>query len=160
MNSMAKKEPVKKKKVQEEKKVEKAAKRRYFHGLGRRKSAITSVKIIVSKEKFKIPDSIKINNRTFLNYFPFPELQRSIASPFLAVGFEGDFEVNAVAKGGGPRGQAEAMRLAISKALVNYNEANKKTLRDLGYLTRDARKVERKKAGLRKARRAPQFSKR
>ncbi|MDD5489970.1 MAG: 30S ribosomal protein S9 [Candidatus Moranbacteria bacterium] len=158
---MAKKEPVKKKKVQEEKKGEKvAAKQKYFHGLGRRKSAIVSAKIIVSKAKFKIPDSVKINNRLFPEYFPLADLQRTVAAPFQAVSFEGDFEVSATAKGGGPRGQAEAMRLAISRALVKYNETNRKALRDLGYLTRDARKVERKKAGLRKARRAPQFSKR
>jgi len=158
---MAKKSPVKKTKPREEKKTEKpVAKQRYFHGLGRRKSAIVSAKVVVSKAKFKIPESIKINGRIFAEYFPMADLQRTVAAPFEAVGFDGDFEVSASAKGGGPRGQAEAMRLAISRALVNYNESNRKILRDLGYLTRDARKVERKKAGLRKARRAPQFSKR
>lgn len=158
---MAKKVSVKKKKPPIEKKAEKpAGKQRYFHGLGRRKSAIVSAKILVSKTKFKIPDSISINGRLLPEHFPVPELQNVVASPFRAVSFEESFEVSAFAKGGGSRGQAEAMRLALSRALVNYSEANRKVLRDLGYLTRDARKVERKKAGLRKARRAPQFSKR
>jgi small subunit ribosomal protein S9 len=158
---MAKKVSVKKKKPQVEKKAEKPArKQRYFHGLGRRKSAIVSAKILASKAKFKIPDSVKINNRSLADYFPVPELQNVVISPLKAVSFEENFEVSAFAKGGGPRGQAEAMRLAVSRALVNYDEANRKALRDLGYLTRDARKVERKKAGLKKARRAPQWQKR
>ncbi len=158
---MAKKAPVRKKKPQVEKKAEKpAAKQKYFHGLGRRKSAIVSAKILASKTKFKIPDSIKINSRPLDDFFPVPELRNVVISPFKAVSFEENFEVSAFARGGGPRGQAEAMRLAVSRALVNFSEANRKALKDLGYLTRDARKVERKKAGLRKARRAPQFSKR
>lgn len=157
---MAKKDPVKKKKPQEGKKIQKVAKQRYFHGLGRRKSAVAGVKMIAAKEKFKIPDSIKINNRPLPDYFPLAELQSVVTAPFEAVGFEGNFEVSAFAKGGGSRGQAEAMRLAVSRALVDYNSEYRKTLRDLGYLTRDARKVERKKPGLKKARRAPQWKKR
>ena len=157
---MAKSETPKKKKSKEEKKIEKAAKQRYFYGLGRRKSAIAQAKVIAAKAKFKIPESIKINGRSLPDYFPLPELRGIVVSPFEAVSFEDNFEVNAFVKGGGSRGQAEAMRLAASRALVNYKEEYRKALRDLGYLTRDARKVERKKPGLKKARRAPQWQKR
>jgi len=158
---MVKEEIGEKKKVQGEKKDKKVSiKREYFFGLGRRKSVIASVKIVPSETNFKISEGVKINNRPLADYFPLADLQKIVIDPFKAVSFEGNFKVNVVVKGGGFRGQAEAVRLAVSRALVKYNEANKKTLKDLGYLTRDARKVERKKAGLKKARRAPQWQKR
>ena len=157
---MAKKNSARKKAPQEEKKSRVETKGRYYQGLGRRKSAIVRVKMLSAKAKLKIPESIKINGRSLPDYFPLSELQDVITAPFKAVNFEDNFEVNALAKGGGPHGQAEALRLGISRALVDYNNEYRKTLRDLGYLTRDARVVERKKPGLKKARRAPQWKKR
>ena len=151
----------KKKKIEEKKKNEKIpVEQKYFPGLGRRKSAVVKVKIIASGDKFRIPESITVNYRPLADYFPLADTRKTTVAPFRAVSFEGNFKVVALAKGGGFRGQAEAMRLAIARALVNYDESNRKILRDLGYLTRDARKVERKKAGLKKARRAPQWQKR
>ncbi len=159
---MVKRKAPKKKEAmaEKEKSAQKASQARYFYGLGRRKSAVAKAKLIETKEKFKILESVKVNGRMFLDYFPLSELRDIVIAPFKAVGFEGNFELVAWAKGGGLRGQAEALRLGIARALVRCNEEWKKNLRDSGYLTRDARKVERKKAGLKKARRAPQWQKR
>lgn len=157
---MMKKDLMKKKKPQKKKKAHIQIEGQYFQGLGRRKTAIAKVKMIPSKSEFKVSESIKINGHSLSDYFPLSDFQGIIASPFETVGFKDNFEVSAFAKGGGLRGQAEALRLAVSRALVNYNRDYKKSLRNLGYLTRDARKVERKKAGLKKARRAPQWQKR
>lgn len=122
--------------------------------LGRRKTAVA--RIYVSKGK----GQIIVNDKDLKIYFPSPVLQKTINDAFEAVNEAGNFDVKANVTGGGITGQAEAIRLAISRALVEYNEENKKALKDKGYLTRDPRMVERKKFGQKKARKRFQFSKR
>jgi small subunit ribosomal protein S9 len=135
---------------------------KYFQGIGRRKCAVAQVRIYpsLSEQGRKSEPEVLINERPYKNYFPLAELREIVISPLKAVSLEGILKVSVKAQGGGIRGQAEATRLGIARALVSMNQEFRKTLKDLGYLTRDARKVERKKAGLKKARRAPQFAKR
>ena len=127
---------------------------RYFEGIGRRKSAIARARIF-PKEK-----GIKINGKDFREYFLLLGLQKKVVAPMEKMSVSDDFGADIRVKGGGITGQAEAARLGISRALVKFNEDFKKRLRRLGYLTRDPRRVERKKFGLKKARRAPQWRKR
>ncbi len=125
-----------------------------FIGTGRRKTAVISVRLRPGKGK------IQVNGREFENYFP-TELQRKIIlSPFEKFGSEGKYDVLMTVKGGGIQGQVIAARLGISRALVQEDAERRKQLKDLGYLTRDPRKRERKKYGLAGARKRFQFSKR
>jgi small subunit ribosomal protein S9 len=101
-----------------------------------------------------------VNGRKFAEYFPLERLQSIVLSPLVAVGQDGKMEVFAKVVGGGFSGQADAVRLGVARALIKFDATYKKALRDLGFLTRDARIVERKKPGLKKARRAPQWAKR
>jgi small subunit ribosomal protein S9 len=132
---------------------------KYFRGIGRRKLSIAGAKLFVSSLK-AANQEILINKKNYKEYFPLAELQDIVAAPLKAVSVSQIGKITIAVRGGGMRGQAEASRLGIARALVLIDESFKKTLRDLGYLTRDARVVERKKPGLKKARRAPQFSKR
>ena len=107
-----------------------------------------------------VPASSLCNGRTLDDYFP-NKLHQQLSSPrWLLLDREGQFDIQANITGGGPTGQAGAFRLAIARALNLYNPADRPALKKAGFLTRDARAVERKKAGLHKARRAPQYSKR
>ena len=125
------------------------------HGLGRRKEAVARVRLVPGTGEWKI------NGRTLEDYFPNKIHQQLVHSPFVLLDLEGRFDVIARISGGGPSGQAGAMRLGISRALNEIDrEANRPALKKAGFLTRDARAVERKKAGLKKARKASQFSKR
>lgn len=135
---------------------------KYFQGIGRRKLSAARVKIFASsaKKDSQNDPEILVNGKPYKNYFPLAELQEIVMSPLKAVSSDGISKVLITVRGGGIRGQSEASRLGIARALVVKDMALKKTLKDLGYLTRDARMVERKKPGLKKARRAPQFSKR
>jgi small subunit ribosomal protein S9 len=145
-----------------EKKEEKKANEKYFQGIGRRKRSTARIKLFASAkktEKSGDPD-IVINGKSQKTYFSLAELQEIVVAPIRAVSGASISKISVSVRGGGIRGQAEAIRLGVSRAMVLLDEESKKTLKDLGYLTRDARKVERKKAGLKKARRAPQFSKR
>lgn len=121
---------------------------------GRRKAAIARVFLSEGSGK------IMVNNRDYKEYFSVLHIQDSVNTPLLAIAAEGKFDVKATVKGGGIKGQAEAVRLGIARALVEDDEENRKALKPLGLLTRDSRKVERKKPGLLKARRRSQFSKR
>lgn len=121
---------------------------------GRRKSAIARVFLSEGSGK------ITINNRDYKEYFSVMHIQDSVSSPLTATAAEGKYDIKATVKGGGIKGQAEAVRLGIARALVEDNEENRQALKPLGLLTRDSRKVERKKPGLLKARRRSQFSKR
>ena len=103
---------------------------------------------------------IVINGKTFDNYFARPVLQMIIGQPFTVAGVAGQFDVNATVRGGGLSGQAGAVKHGISKALVLYEPTLRQALKAAGFLTRDARVVERKKYGKPKARRSFQFSKR
>lgn len=122
--------------------------------VGRRKTAAARVRIMPGSGK------ITVNGRAYLEYFPYFEWQEMIMAPLKAVGKEKTFDVSVKIVGGGQKGQAAAVQHGISRALVVWNEDLKKTLKTQGYLTRDARVKERKKPGLKRARRAPQWSKR
>ncbi|MDO5701706.1 MAG: 30S ribosomal protein S9 [Bowdeniella nasicola] len=123
--------------------------------LGRRKEAIARVRLIPGS------GSWTINGRTLEDYFPNKLHQQLVNSPFALLDIEGRFDVIARINGGGSSGQAGALRLGISRALNEIDrEANRASLKKAGFLTRDSRETERKKAGLKKARKAPQFSKR
>ena len=124
-------------------------------GLGRRKEAVARVRLVPGTGNWTL------NGRTLEDYFPNKLHQQLVRSPFTILDLEGRFDVIARIHGGGVSGQAGALRLGIARALNEIDrEANRATLKKAGFLTRDARAVERKKAGLHKARRAPQYSKR
>ncbi|GAA1929077.1 30S ribosomal protein S9 [Microbacterium aoyamense] len=123
--------------------------------VGRRKEAIARVRLV--------PGSgvITINGRTFEDYFPNKLHQQLITDPFTVLNLTDAYDVIARISGGGPSGQAGALRLGIARALNEIDvENNRPTLKKAGFLSRDARIKERKKAGLKKARKAPQYSKR
>ena len=123
--------------------------------VGRRKQAIARVRLVPGA------GSITVNGREFADYFPNKLHQQLITDPFTVLELAGSYDVIARITGGGPSGQAGALRLAIARALNEIDrENNRPTLKKSGFLTRDARVIERKKAGLKKARKAPQFSKR
>jgi small subunit ribosomal protein S9 len=123
--------------------------------VGRRKQAIARVRVVPGA------GSITVNGREFADYFPNKLHQQLITDPFTVLELSGSYDVTARITGGGPSGQAGALRLAIARALNEIDrENNRPTLKKSGFLTRDARVIERKKAGLKKARKAPQFSKR
>ncbi|MGB0172056.1 MAG: 30S ribosomal protein S9 [Flavobacteriales bacterium] len=121
---------------------------------GRRKNAIARVYMTQGTGK------VTINKRDLTEYFPLPTLQYKVKQPFLLTETLDQFDIKANLDGGGITGQAEALRLAISKALIELNEELKPTLKAEGLTTRDPRMVERKKFGQKKARKKFQFSKR
>ena len=121
---------------------------------GRRKTAVARVRIYDGTGEYNI------NGRTMDDYFKDPELRRRAHEPFKVVDLEGRFNINATLHGGGTTGQSDALRLGIARALIDLDPELRSALKKEGMLTRDSRKVERKKYGLRKARRAPQFTKR
>lgn len=128
---------------------------KYFESVGRRKTSTSRVRLYTQGEK-----GITINNKPYTEYFPTSFLQKIVQDPMDKLKCLGKFGVTVKVKGGGPTGQAEAVRHGISRALVALNPYFKKRLKKAGYLTRDPRMRERKKPGLRRARRAPQWSKR
>jgi small subunit ribosomal protein S9 len=123
-------------------------------GTGRRKEAIARVRIAPGSGKWVI------NDRSLDDYFPNKVHQQLISEPFVTLGAEDAFDVVARIQGGGVTGQAGALRLGIARALTLVDPENRPSLKRAGFLTRDARVKERKKAGLKKARKAPQYSKR
>jgi len=125
-----------------------------IHTIGRRKNAIARIYMSSGKGE------IKINNRDYKEYFPTLPLQYVVNQAFVVSNTKDNFDVKANLNGGGIAGQAEALRLAISRALVKTNEETKQSLKASGLLTRDPRMVERKKPGQKKARKRFQFSKR
>ncbi len=125
-----------------------------FYGTGRRKKAIARVWLVSGKGGFSI------NKREVDDYFPRKSLQYVINQPFGAIEADSKYDVIATVKGGGLSSQAGAIRLGISRALLKIDEDLRPVLKKAGFLTRDSRMVERKKYGLRGARRAFQFSKR
>ncbi|RZT58385.1 small subunit ribosomal protein S9 [Microcella alkaliphila] len=123
--------------------------------VGRRKQAIARVRLVPGSGAFTV------NGRALDEYFPNKLHQQLITDPFTLLDLTGGYDVTARITGGGPSGQAGALRLAISRALNEIDrENNRPALKKAGFLTRDARVIERKKAGLKKARKAPQYSKR
>ncbi len=124
-----------------------------YYGTGRRKSSIARVYVMAGKGK------ITVNGRDVNAYMPYATLVLDLKQPLALLGVDGKYDVIADVKGGGFTGQAEAIRLGLARALLEAGE-DRKTLKVAGMLTRNARSKERKKYGLKAARRAPQFSKR
>lgn len=135
----------------------KSIKDEYFYAVGRRKTAVAQVRLYVD-EKSAEP-VITVNDRDAKDYFPTVQLQNIFMAPFKVLGANG-FRASLLVRGGGVAGQADASRLAIARAFVKMDVAHRALLKANGLLTRDAREVERKKPGLKKARRSPQWSKR
>ena len=126
-----------------------------FWGTGRRKKAIARVRLIPGGN-----GTIVINDRAFENYFPQGTLQYIVKQPIVLLNVESKYDIIVNVIGGGYTGQAGAIRLGIARALLEAEENSRPELKKAGFLTRDPRAKERKKYGLKKARRAPQFSKR
>ena len=125
-----------------------------FCGTGRRKSSIARIRLVSGK------GTITINEKTLDEYLPSEILKTIVKQPLNVTGTEGKFDVIVKVEGGGLSGQAGAIRHGIARALVKASEENKAALKAAGFLTRDPRMKERKKPGLKKARKSPQFSKR
>lgn len=125
-----------------------------YRGTGRRKTSVAQVILTPGTGQ------IIVNDKPALEFFPYATLVQDLTQPLVATGTEKDFDINVAVDGGGFTGQAGATRLAIARALLEASEDYRKQLRAVGLLTRDARIKERKKYGLRGARRAPQYSKR
>lgn len=126
----------------------------FFWGTGRRKAATARVRICRGEGK------IIVNKREFEEYFPIPLTRKIIVQPLATTETMGKFDIYANINGGGSTGQSGALRHGIARALVKFNEEFRSSLKKGGFLTRDSRMKERKKYGLKKARRRPQFSKR
>ena len=137
-----------------EKKTEKVEK--YFYAVGKRKTAIAQVRIYPTKK----PVETLINEKVANKYFSVLRFELVAKSPFTISGMEDKFNTTVKVTGGGINAQAEAIRLGISRALVKFDESLRRALKDNGFLTRDSRIVERKKPGLKKARKSPQWAKR
>ena len=129
-------------------------KQSYFYGTGRRKEAVARVRIMVGN------GAIIVNGTPYEEKFPSLEHQRVITQPFLATESTGKYNAVIKVEGGGVTGQSGAIAHGISRALVQADERYKPVLRQNGLLTRDARAKERKKPGLKRARKAPQYTKR
>lgn len=128
---------------------------RYFEAVGRRKTSVARVRLYSKGDLVTV-----VNDRDYKEYFPTMELQKIVDDSLKKMKSEGRFRVSIKVKGGGVHSQAEAVRLGIARALIVFNPEFRKRLKKAGFLTRDPRAVERKKFGLKKARRAPQWQKR
>jgi small subunit ribosomal protein S9 len=125
-----------------------------YYGTGRRKSSVARVRLVPGNGR------VLINEREFEDYLPLPALREVVKQPLVATETLGSYDVLVSVKGGGYTGQAGAIRHGIARALLQVDPEFRATLKRAGFLTRDARMKERKKYGLKGARRAPQFSKR
>ena len=126
----------------------------YFYGTGRRKKSVARVRVYAGSGK------ITINNRDIDDYFGLETLKLIVRQPLALTGTADKFDIVCNVQGGGVTGQAGAIRHGLSRALLQYDENLRSALKMAGFLTRDPRMKERKKYGLKAARRAPQFSKR
>jgi len=126
----------------------------YFYGTGRRKSSVARVRLVPGT------GAITINKRSIDEYFGLETLKLIVNQPFGVTGTQGKFDIICLVNGGGISGQAGAIRHGVAKALLQSDIAFRPALKKAGFLTRDPRMKERKKYGLKAARRAPQFSKR
>ena len=125
-----------------------------YKGTGRRKTSVARVRILPGDGK------ITVNDRDYTEYFPRPAYQTVVTAPLRALETQNRYDIVAKVEGGGPTGQADALRHGISRALAEESQDARGELKAAGFLTRDARAVEHKKYGLKKARKRPQFSKR
>lgn len=149
-------------------KIKKELKGQYIEAVGRRKTSVARVRLYPAgttiKEEDRTAETQKknfvVNEKSLADYFALPLHHRLILGPFEKAEMLGGFKVSVHVQGGGVASQAGAVRHGIARALVAFSEELRKKLKRFGYLTRDPRMVERKKYGLKKARRAPQWSKR
>lgn len=130
-------------------------KRDYIYAVGRRKSAVARVRLYTQGA-----GSFTVNKKSVEAYFSTFESRKIAREALEKIEAKGIYDVSAYVRGGGVAGQADAVRLGVARALVKFNEDFRKPMRSLGFLTRDPRVKERKKPGLKRARKAPQFSKR
>lgn len=126
---------------------------KYIETVGRRKTAAARVRITPASKR-----SVSVNNKDYTDYFTTKELQKTVTSPLGDM--EQQFTITAITNGGGVAAQAEAVRLGIARALTEFDKELRTPLKRKGFLKRDPRTKERKKPGLKKARKAPQWSKR
>jgi small subunit ribosomal protein S9 len=131
-----------------------AASKEYYYGLGRRKESTASARL------FKGKGQITANDKPALEYFGHESLVDRVVQPTVAISQQDQFDISLKLKGGGKSGQADAARLAVAKAITAMNEELRPTLKKAGFMKRDSRVKERKKYGLKRARKAPQFTKR
>lgn len=131
---------------------------KYFAGVGRRKTAVAIVRIFEDVREGE--SEVLVNGKKAKEYFPTLRLLSLFLDPIRTIGLENKFRISVHTRGGGPSGQASASGLGLARALVVFNAEHRALLKAGKFLTRDSRKVERKKPGLNKARRAPQWSKR
>ncbi|HHT01310.1 MAG TPA: 30S ribosomal protein S9 [Firmicutes bacterium] len=125
-----------------------------YYGTGRRKNAVARVRLVAGRGR------IMVNNRPLEEYFPLKSLQALVQQPLRVTDCEGNYDVLVNVVGGGMSGQAGAVRHGLARALLRVNPDYRPSLKKAGFLTRDPRMKERRKYGLKKARKAPQFSKR
>ncbi|MDD3498155.1 MAG: 30S ribosomal protein S9 [Candidatus Moranbacteria bacterium] len=149
-------EKISRKAVEKKKDANKSEK--YFYAVGRRKTSVAQVRIFPEDKAGE--SSWFVNSRKMKDYFPEEKMQLLFLSPLKEAGMIENFRVSVVVKGGGTTGQVEASRMGIARALVEFDEELRPVLKANGFLKRDDRRVERKKPGLKKARRSPQWSKR
>jgi len=128
---------------------------RYFEGVGRRKTSTARVRLFPGGTGL-----VTVNEKTGQQYFPRIGDYEAVTAPLRAIGQDGKFNITVKVEGGGCTGQAEATRQGVARALLRMNEDLRKPLRRGGYLTRDSREKERKKPGLKRARKAPTYTKR
>lgn len=140
---------------------------RYVEGVGRRKTSVARVRIVTATHAPKEGEHtetsspfVTVNKKSLETYFPLPQHRKLILAPLVKADMLGAFVVTVSVTGGGVSSQAQAVRHGIARSLVKHDEQLRKKLKVFGFLTRDPRMVERKKYGLKKARKSPQWSKR
>lgn len=134
--------------------------KRYYEGVGRRKTSVAQVRLFAVKPFEEEIGKIIVNGKPYQEYFKTANLRQAVEASLKKIKLLNRFEVTAKVKGGGITGQAEAIRHGIARALTVFNPDFRKKLKKAGYIKRDPRMKERKKFGLKKARRAPQWAKR
>jgi len=127
----------------------------YLYAVGRRKKSIARVRLFKKGE-----GKITINGKDYKEYFPHFQFQQIVTAPLKAIGKLKEFDLSIKVVGGGTQGQAEAIRHGVARAITVFDKDLRKTIKPLGFLKRDPRRKERKKPGLKRARRAPQWAKR
>lgn len=132
---------------------------RYFEAVGRRKTSVARVRLFAEKALSGEPN-ILVNDKSYVVYFPTPSMKKIAESALRAAHLETAYKVTAKINGGGIHSQAEALRHGISRAILKINPEERKNLKSIGFLKRDPRAKERRKFGLKKARKAPQWAKR
>ena len=147
-------------KAKQEKTEKAEIKKRYWEGIGRRKTSTARVRIFSVKPFESEKPKIIVNNHSYDEIFKWIELKKAVEGPLKVINLANRLEVTVKVKGGGVRGQAEAIRHGLARALVEFNPDFRRKLRNAGFLKRDPRMKERRKPGLKKARKAPQWSKR